>query len=92
MNEAYTLKKLFEDFPGGICVPRIQRGYVQGRDDANGKEIRANFVPALVSAVFDKKPLSLDFVYGVADGRCLMPLDGQQRLTTLALLVVSPLL
>ena len=86
MNEAYTIKKLFEDFPGGICVPRIQRGYVQGRDDANGKEIRANFVPALVSAVFDKKPLSLDFVYGVADGRCLMPLDGQQRLTTLALL------
>ena len=92
MSETFTLERLFEAFPGGIRIPRIQRGYVQGRDDEKGKEIRANFVPKLVDAVFNGKDLSLDFIYGVArsDGegrRCLLPLDGQQRLTTLFLLV-----
>lgn len=90
MNESYTLEKLFASFPGGICVPRIQRGYVQGRQDDKGESIFAEFVPVLVNAVFGTSPLSLDFLYGVADGtdekRRLLPLDGQQRLTTLALL------
>lgn len=98
MNETYTLEKLFDEklpdsFPGGICVPRIQRGYVQGRDNDKGKAIRAEFVPALVNAVFGMTPLSLDFLYGVADAagiaenkKRLLLLDGQQRLTTLALL------
>jgi len=86
MREVWTLQKLFERFPGGIKIPRIQRGYVHGRDDAKSEEIRANFLPALVSAVFDGKPLSLDFVYGVATDGCLLPLDGQQRITTLFLL------
>jgi len=91
MNEDYTLERLFSEFPGGICVPRIQRGYVQGRDDAKGMEIQTNFVPALVNATFDGDGLSLDFVYGVASGdggaeRRLLPLDGQQRLSTLFLL------
>lgn len=90
MNKSFTLEKLFDSFPGGICVPRIQRGYVQGREDGKGKSIRAEFVPVLVKAVFGNSPLSLDFLYGVADGteekRRLLPLDGQQRLTTLALL------
>jgi len=91
MSKAYTLERLFCEYTGGICVPRIQRGYVQGRDDEKGKEIRANFVPALVDAVFEEKDLSLDFIYGVAgdDGtgrRSLLPLDGQQRLSTVFLL------
>ena len=86
MNELWTLDKLFERFPGGIRIPRIQRGYVQGRDDAKGREIRANFLPALVSAFFEDRPLSLDFIYGVSVGDCLLPLDGQQRIMTLFLL------
>jgi hypothetical protein len=86
MNEVWTLNNLFERFPGGIRIPRIQRGYVQGRDDAKGREIRENFLPALVSAFFEDKPLSLDFIYGVSVGDCLLPLDGQQRITTLFLL------
>lgn len=91
MSKAYTLERLFCEYIGGICVPRIQRGYVQGRDDEKGKEIRANFVPALVDAVFEGNDLSLDFIYGVArdngtDRRSLLPLDGQQRLSTVFLL------
>ena len=91
MSETFTLERLFEAFPGGIRIPRIQRGYVQGRDDEKGREIRTNFMPTLVNAVFEGKDLPLEFIYGVArsDGkgrRCLLPLDGQQRLTTLFLL------
>lgn len=92
MNGKWTLAEVFEVFTGGIRVPRIQRGYVQGRENSKGEAIRAEFVPALVAAVFGEKPLSLDFLYGVAvpdaqdSGRCLLLLDGQQRLTTLALL------
>ena len=91
MSKAYTLERLFCEYTGGICVPRIQRGYVQGRDDEKGKEIRANFVPALVDAVFKGNDLSLDFIYGVARDngtgrRSLLPLDGQQRLSTVFLL------
>lgn len=91
MSKAYTLDRLFREFPGGICVPCIQRGYVQGRNDEKGKEIRANFVPTLVDAVFEGKDLSLDFIYGVAGDvgagrRSLQPLDGQQRLSTVFLL------
>ena len=83
-----TLEEIFEKYKGGIRIPRIQRGYVQGRDDEKGTEIRANFVPTLVDAVFNGKDLSLDFIYGIAgtDGDVRMPLVGQQRLTTLLLL------
>ena len=86
MSEKYTLEKIFSLFPKGICVPRIQRGYVQGRKDEKGLEIRRNFAPALVKAVFGGEELSLDFIYGVSREQCLLPLDGQQRLSTLFLL------
>ena len=93
MSEMITLEKLFGIFQNGICVPRIQRGYVQGRVDEKGNEIEKykKFAIDLVDAVFKKKELSLDFIYGVATNddeakRCLLPLDGQQRLSTLFLL------
>lgn len=86
MSEKYTLEKIFSLFPKGICVPRIQRGYVQGRKDEKGLEIRRNFAPALVKAVFGGEELSLDFIYGVAKEQSLLALDGQQRLSTLFLL------
>lgn len=85
-----TLDNLFKRYPGGLCIPYIQRGYVQGRDDDKGKELQATFAPRLVEAVFRNRPLTLDFVYGITEGegaeRRLLPLDGQQRLTTLFLL------
>ena len=86
MSEKYTLEKIFSLFSKGIRVPRIQRGYVQGRKDEKGLEIRRNFAPALVKAVFGGEELSLDFIYGVAKEQSLLPLDGQQRLSTLFLL------
>jgi hypothetical protein len=75
-----------------ILVPRLQRDYAQGRDTA--KEVREGFLNALHEALNltdgDKtRFLNLDFIYGSIeqDGeRYFLPLDGQQRLTTLFLL------
>ncbi|MBO7053515.1 MAG: DUF262 domain-containing protein [Alphaproteobacteria bacterium] len=69
-----------------ICIPIIQRDYAQGREDTNVTRVRKGFLKALHEAV-TKKPIVLDFVYGDIDkyGN-MIPLDGQQRLTTLFLL------
>lgn len=76
----------------GIVIPSIQRDYAQGR--RNEAAIRSDFLDAIHKTIEDKDGrLSLDFVYGsVADkdeeensGK-FIPLDGQQRLTTLFLL------
>lgn len=79
-----------------IEVPLIQRDYAQGRDAH--KDVREDFLGALHDALLrlvgeqgeQRRPLNLDFVYGSieqTDGASrFLPLDGQQRLTTLFLL------
>lgn len=71
-----------------IVIPMIQRDYAQGRSSAS--EIRKSFVKAIYEALKSGKELNLDFVYGSyedIDGKiAFIPLDGQQRLTTLFLL------
>lgn len=68
-----------------VQVPLIQRDYVQGRDI--NAEKRDKFLLVMLDALKDGGNLSLDFIYGTSstDGKFL-PLDGQQRLTTLCLL------
>lgn len=69
-----------------IIIPIIQRDYAQGRKSADIIRIRERFLDSLYKAVTEK-PITLDFIYGDvdADGN-MIPLDGQQRLTTLFLL------
>jgi hypothetical protein len=72
-----------------IEIPIIQRDYAQGRKDDKADSIREKIIQDIVCALSCiDKPLSFDFVYGrVADGM-FVPIDGQQRLTTLWLLHV----
>src|SRR5262245_19283081 len=77
---------------GRIRIPMIQRDYAQGRPSE--EEVREEFLSALGDALSkpadDKTlPLNLDFIYGSVEGdgeTRFLPLDGQQRLTTLFLL------
>ena len=70
----------------GIVIPKVQRDYAQGRTSDEVNRIRKRFLDVLYEAVADGKPTTLDFIYGnIEDGK-LIPLDGQQRLTTLFLL------
>lgn len=67
----------------GIEIPIIQRDYAQGRIQETKK--RERFLAALKKAVIGNG-ISLDFIYGSLTNGILIPLDGQQRLTTLFLL------
>ena len=68
-----------------IVVPVIQRDYAQGRESQFAKNVRERFVERLYEAVKEetKNPLCMDFVYFEKEGDKLIPVDGQQRLTTL---------
>jgi len=69
-----------------IEIPMIQRDYAQGRE--NEAEIRNRFLDAIFESLVSTNELNLDFVYGsISDSsKTFIPLDGQQRLTTLFLL------
>lgn len=67
-----------------ISIPTIQRDYALGRGD--NVDNRSSFLNALKTAICTNEQLPLDFVYGVDNETMFVPLDGQQRLTTLWLL------
>lgn len=69
-----------------IRIPIVQRDYAQGRPGPQVEDIRNTFLDALHAAVTGSRPVGLDFVYGDVKAGTLLPLDGQQRLTTLFLL------
>lgn len=69
-----------------ILIPKIQRSYAQGRMDKRTSKTRDRFLSAILEKLLTDSPLTLDFIYGHVDKGCLIPLDGQQRLTTLWLL------
>ena len=87
--ETTTLKNLLsENNPygiSGITIPRIQRAYAQGRSDAHAVKTRERFLSAIYAGLINDG-LTLDFIYGNIQNGQLIPLDGQQRLTTLWLL------
>jgi hypothetical protein len=91
INPPITFHQLLEN-RRRIEVPLIQRDYAQGRETE--KEVRDHFLKALHDALAlppedPSLPLNLDFVYGSMEGEAsgsFLPLDGQQRLTTLFLL------
>lgn len=83
--KTYTFLQQLEQ--GNIRIPRIQRGYAQGRQTKKVDEIRRTFLHTLFQVIRGKRPLTeLDFVYGSMKGGTFEPLDGQQRLTTLFLI------
>lgn len=88
-GERLSFFKLFSQKEYRIVIPIIQRDYAQGRKTS--KEVRDNFLNALYGYLDEDKPnRDLDFVYGSLrkiNGKTdFIPLDGQQRLTTLFLL------
>jgi hypothetical protein len=87
----WTLLKKYDK----IEIPIIQRDYAQGRDSRDVERIRNKFInDYLINSLINNKNIELDFVYGSVmeakkvkdDQQIFIPLDGQQRLTTLFLL------
>lgn len=71
-----------------IEIPIIQRDYAHGRKgDDHIIQVRNNFIDSLYNALTNGKSIDLDYIYGYCTSdRTFIPLDGQQRLTTLFLL------
>lgn len=77
---------IFRKYKYKVLIPSIQRDYAQGRTNAAATTIRKNFVKQLKEYIFNEGSHSLDFIYGSQENGLFIPLDGQQRLTTLWLL------
>ncbi len=95
MNDTTTFLNFIQNHT--IQIPLIQRDYVQGLAlSEKTREKRDEFVKKLLDALLPgSKPYTLDFIYGAQEafednaqsGKApFLPLDGQQRLTTLYLL------
>lgn len=86
LQEGKTFLNLIQDKK--IIIPKIQRDYAQGRLDKKTSEIRDGFTSSIIDTLKSSKskPLLLDFIYGSMEESIFIPLDGQQRLTTLFLL------
>ena len=85
MTKIQTFTELLKHYD--IEIPIIQRDYAQGRKDDHAKLVRSNLLVDMKAAILGKTvPLDLNFVYGKAIDDKFIPLDGQQRLTTLFLL------
>ena len=86
-----TFFRLLQEEPV-IIIPKVQRDYVYGREDERTKRLLQDMLQSMFAAVREEEPKVFDFVYSAsyvnsdesADG--LIPLDGQQRLTTMFLL------
>lgn len=77
---------IFREMGCTIEIPIIQRDYAQGRNSSY--DIRSSFLDSLYEYLEGNIPFrDLDFVYGsINECSRFIPIDGQQRLTTLFLL------
>ena len=85
MKNEYTFFSLLNEFEK-IEIPRIQRSYAQGRKSE--KIVRDGFLGSIMKTLENRNEdrLCLDFIYGDSNNKKFIPIDGQQRLTTLYLL------
>ncbi|MBR3739191.1 MAG: DUF262 domain-containing protein [Clostridia bacterium] len=81
-NTIYTFYELAKQYR--IQIPIIQRDYAQGR--TTNTDVCKNFLNALYDSIKNNQSINLDFIYGNIKDDVFLPLDGQQRLTTLFLL------
>lgn len=74
-----------------ISIPRIQRDYAQGRKEPEPTQIRQTFLKDAFNSLTNNVPMDINFIYGNLDKNedgieKFIPIDGQQRLTTLFLI------
>ncbi|MDD3417638.1 MAG: DUF262 domain-containing protein [Lachnospiraceae bacterium] len=69
-----------------IIIPSLQRDYAQGRINNAIEQIRTGLIDSIYDSLTNNTPLVLNFIYGERNDDEFIPIDGQQRLTTLFLL------
>ena len=86
LSDPQTLFEILEKYD--VVIPIIQRDYAQGRANKSSEIVRNTLLTDMKKAVSPDatSPLDLGFVYGKVENNKFIPIDGQQRLTTLFLL------
>ena len=89
IGEQMTFWSLINKY--SIRIPIIQRDYVQGRENDQVIDARTNLLQEMRKVLETDGSIDLNFVYGKVHEestreKIFIPLDGQQRLTTLFLL------
>lgn len=91
IGQLKTFRQLLDE-EKSVIIPKVQRDYAYGRQEEKVQDILDGMLTDIIEAVRDDFNNILDFVYGgtyvhKSDKKAgLIPLDGQQRLTTLFLL------
>ncbi len=93
LGEKLSLKKLLDKY-NRIEIPVIQRDYAQGRTGKAETNVRQGILNHILNALAKGNDVELDFIYGVErkygsgahQSVAFVPIDGQQRLTTLWLI------
>ena len=84
-SSTHTFWQLIEAYQ--IVIPPLQRDYAQGREkNAEIEQIRNSLIDEIYDSLTLDKALVLNFIYGEKAENRFVPIDGQQRLTTLFLL------
>ena len=81
-----TLVDLLDNY--NVEVPIIQRDYAHGRADQHSEQVINNLLNDMKNSLITGKKLDINFVYGKKTKQVFVPVDGQQRLTTLFLLYI----
>lgn len=80
-------KKFSDLIDQKVQIPPYQRDYAHGRLTPQAEEIRQTLNEKFAEVLSSPdKNMSFDFIYGYEEGDHFVPVDGQQRLTTLFLL------
>jgi len=80
----YVQDRLYSNLKKEECA--IQRDYVQDRLYSNLKKEECDIVGDIANSLRKSTKINLHFIYGKVENQQLIPLDGQQRLTTLFLI------
>ncbi len=84
-NDKYNLMTLLKECK--IQIPLLQRDFAQGRNKQS--HVRESFLNSICKFLENNdttKEKNLDFIYGYEERGYFLPIDGQQRITTLWLI------
>jgi len=80
-----SLKTLLDEFE--VEIPFLQRNYIHGANTPRAEEIRNHFLNEFINSMTPEgRRFDLNFIFGTRKDNKIIPVDGQQRLTTLWLL------
>lgn len=71
-----------------ICIPIIQREYIQGCHDQRIINTTNRMIDDILTALRNERDrVNLNIIYGYSENNVFFPIDGQQRLTLLYLII-----